>query len=181
MSTKDKREKNFDQSDSYFSASLCASACDWTDCEERAAAEEIVMKKNNIHTLRHIHRKRGTSAIISNQDVIDIQLDFSLSHSPPPGSCHSRTLRLKSSRDRQLSSSFCLTRAYTLSLLKYDRTQAPSLSASWSLALKPNTHRCSLLLSALSEGWLFVSSHNNIFMSFKHFSSHLLYNHFNSL
>lgn len=73
--------------------------CDWTDWREHKTKGEHDDKK----TLLDIYTGReGRSAIISNQDVIDILLDFSLSLSTPPGSCHSRTLKLVSSRHRQL-------------------------------------------------------------------------------
>ena len=90
------------------------------------------------------------SVIISNQDVIDLLLDFSLPSAP--GSCHSRTPRLSGSRGRHLYIIiFPSTLTHTFSFEVHAHTHKISLCVAGSLAQKANTHRCFLLHSALQS------------------------------
>lgn len=94
--------------------------------EETSSGDGLVMTRTSTRTLEDIYmgREGMRSVIISNQDVIDLVLDFSrppspsLSLPPAPGSCHSGTLRLNSSSetDCYTSLSLCLTSIHKLSL-----------------------------------------------------------------
>lgn len=127
--------------------SVCA-----TDCEE----------SRRLKTPLDIDpgREGTSSVIISNQDIIDILLDFSLSHTTPPGSCHSRTPRLMSSRHRQLRVIIFLTCTYTLLFWSTvtHKLRVRLFPGHWPWNETHTDVFCSLLLS--SHFWLFVCSYN---------------------
>lgn len=114
-----------------------------------------IMTKNNIHTLRYIHRKRGNEKCNLLQSrcywfaAWFLSLSLSLSLPSAPGSCHSRTLRLSSSRDRYLHIIIfpSYMRAHTHFLLKCTHSNSLALlPGHWLWNQTQTDVFCSLLL-----------------------------------
>lgn len=121
--------------------------------EEQSSGDGIVMTRNSTRTLEDIYmgREGMRSVIISNQDVIDLVLDFSLPPSLPLALSHQHLALVTVGHWGLIAAVRQTVIHHYLSVL---HTYTKSLCASVPWSPTPNSHRCLWLSSASNHCWL---------------------------